>query len=92
MANELRQFLALIVFGNIENLILASQGVAAGVNPIVLACLSLCAVVCWLLIGTFATKAEMKYARYINFIGGFAIFVLGIQAMLGAIPGMLAFF
>ena len=40
LANELRQFLALIVFGNIENLILASQGVAAGVNPIVLACLS----------------------------------------------------
>lgn len=92
MADELRQFLALIVFGNIENLILASQGVAACVNPFVLACLSLCAVICWLLIGTFATKAAMKYARYINFVGGFAIFVLGIQAMLKAIPGMLAFF
>lgn len=92
MADELRQFLALIVFGNIENLILAAQGVAAHVNPIGLAFLSLCAVVCWLLLGTFATKAAMKYARYINFVGGFAIFVLGIQAMLGAIPGMLAFF
>lgn len=92
MADELRQFLALIVFGNIENLILAAQGVAAHVNPVGLACLSLCAVVCWLLLGTFATKAAMKYARYINFVGGFAIFVLGIQAMLGAIPGMLAFF
>ncbi len=92
MADELRQFLALIVFGNIENLILASQGVSAGVNPIGLACLSLCAVLCWLLIGTFATKAAMKYARYINFIGGFAIFVLGLQAMLESIPGILSFF
>ena len=92
MADDLKQFLALIVFGNIENLILAAQGVAAGVNPIGLAILSLCAVVCWLLIGTFGTKIAMKYARYINFIGGFAIFVLGIQAMLESIPGMLAFF
>lgn len=92
VADELRQFLALIVFGNIENLILASQGVSAGVNPIGLAFLSLCAVLCWLLIGTFATKAAMKYARYINFIGGFAIFALGIQAMLEALPGMFAFF
>ena len=92
MENELKPFIILIVFGNIENLILAAQGVAASVNPIGLACLSLCAVLCWLLIGTFATKAAMKYARYINFIGGFAIFVLGIQAMLNAIPGMFAFF
>ena len=92
MASELRQFIVLLVFGNIENLILAAQGVAAGVNPIGLAILSLCAVVCWLLIGTFGTKIAMKYARYINFIGGFAIFVLGIQAMLESIPGMLAFF
>ncbi|WP_295591364.1 hypothetical protein [uncultured Methanobrevibacter sp.] len=92
MAGELRQFLVLIVFGNIENLILAAQGVAASVNPVGLACLSLCAVVCWLLIGTFGTRFAMKYARYINFIGGFAIFVLGLQAMLGAFPGMLAFF
>ena len=84
MDGELRQFMVLIVFGNIENLILAAQGVAAHVNPIGLACLSLCAVVCWLLIGTFGTKMAMKYARYINFIGGFAIFVLGIQAMLEA--------
>ncbi len=92
MANEIRQFLALIVFGNIENLILAAQGVAAHVNPVGLAILSLIAVVCWLLIGTFGTKFAMKYARYINFIGGLAIFILGIQAIMGAIPGMLAFF
>lgn len=92
MADDLKQFIVLIVFGNIENLILAAQGVAASVNPIGLAFLSLCAVVSWLLIGTFGTKIAMKYARYINFIGGFAIFVLGVQSMLKAIPGMLAFF
>lgn len=92
MWEDLKQFAVLIVFGNIENLILAAQGVSAHVNPVGLACLSLLAVVCWLLIGTFGTKIAMKYAKYINFIGGFAIFVLGIQAMLGAIPGMLAFF
>ena len=92
MDSELRQFLALIVFGNIENLILAAQGVAAHVNPLGLAILSLIAVVCWLLIGTFGTKFAMKYARYINFIGGLAIFILGVQAIMGAIPGMLAFF
>ncbi len=92
MDPELRHFSALLIFGNIENLILAAQGVAAHVNPFILACLSLIAVVCWLLIGTFGTKVAMKYARYINFIGGLAIFILGIQAMMGALPGMLAFF
>ena len=73
-------------------MILAAQGVAAHVNPLGLACLSLCAVVCWLLIGTFGTRFAMKYARYINFIGGFAIFVLGLQAMVESIPGILSFF
>lgn len=92
MASEIRQFLALLVFGNIENLILAAQGVAAHVNPIGLAILSLIAVICWLAIGTFGTKIAMKYARYINFIGGLAIFILGIQAMLESLPGILVFF
>ena len=92
MAGELKQFSALLLFGNIENLILAAQGVAYSVNPLGLAILSLIAVVCWILIGTFGTRIAMKYARYINFIGGLAIFILGVQAMIGAIPGMLAFF
>ena len=92
VADDLKQFLVLIVFGNIENLIFAAQGVAASVNPMGLACLSLCAVVCWLLIGTFGTRWAMKYARYINFIGGFAIFILGLQAMAESIPGILSFF
>lgn len=91
MDPEIMHFLPLIVFGNIENLILAAQGVAAAVNPVTLAMLSFAAVICWLLIGTFGTRWAMKYARYINFIGGLAIFILGIQAMVGAIPGMLAF-
>ena len=92
MTNEIKQFSALLIFGNIENLILAAQGVNAHVDPLGLACLSLTAVVFWLLIGTFGTKIAMKYARYINFIGGLAIFILGIQAMLESLPGMLAFF
>ena len=92
MDQELKHFSVLLVFGNIENLILAAQGVNAHVNPLGLAILSLIAVCCWLLIGTFGTKVAMKYARAINFVGGLAIFILGIQAMLESIPGMLAFF
>lgn len=92
MFSDLKPFLILLVFGNIENLILAAQGVAAHVDPVGLAALSFCAVICWFLIGTFGTRIAMKYARYINFIGGLAIFILGIQAMMGAIPGVLEFF
>ena len=92
MSSEIKQFSILILFGNIENLILAAQGVDAHVDPLGLACLSLLAVVCWFLIGTFGTRVAIKYARYINFIGGLAIFILGVQAMLESIPGILAFF
>ncbi|MBQ6629003.1 MAG: hypothetical protein IJH65_09325 [Methanobrevibacter sp.] len=92
MFAEIKQFSILILFGNIENLILAAQGVDAHVDPLGLACLSLLAVVCWFLIGTFGTRVAIKYARYINFIGGLAIFILGVQAMLESIPGILAFF
>ena len=92
MLNELKPFIGLLIFGNIENLILAAQGVGAGVDPVGLAALSLIAVICWFLIGTFGTKAAIKYARHINFIGGLAIFILGIQAMVESIPGILKFF
>ena len=92
MTSDIKQFSILILFGNIENLILAAQGVEAHVNPLGLACLSLLAVICWFLIGTFGTKIAMKYARYINFIGGLAIFILGAQAMLESIPGIMTFF
>ena len=92
MDQELKHFSVLLVFGNIENLILAAQGVDAHVNPLGLAILSLMAVCFWLIIGTFGTRFAMKYARIINFIGGLAIFILGIQAMMHSIPGMLEFF
>ena len=92
MDNELKPFLGLILFGNIENLILAAQGVGAGVNPVGLAILSFIAVFCWFLIGTFGTRVAIKYARHINFIGGLAIFILGIQAMVESIPGIMSFF
>jgi hypothetical protein len=92
MDNELKPFLGLIIFGNIENLILSAQGVGAGVNPIGLAILSFIAVFCWLLIGTFGTRIAIKYAKHINFIGGLAIFILGIQAMVESIPGIMSFF
>ena len=92
MLDDLKPFIILLVFGNIENLILAAQGVAAAVNPLGLALLSLLAAASWLLIGTFGTKIALKYAKYINFIGGLAIFILGLQAMMQSLPGILSFF
>ena len=77
-------FTGLIIFGNIENLILASQGAVAHVNPLILGGLSLIAVIIWLLLGTYGTKIAIKYADYIEIFGGVAIIVLGIQSMLEA--------
>lgn len=77
-------FTGLLIFGNIENLILSSQGAVAGVDPVTLLVLSLIAVVLWLLIGTYGTKMAIKYADYIEIVGGVAIILLGIQAMLEA--------
>ena len=74
-------FTGLLIFGNIENLILASQGAVAHVNPIILSVLSIIAVILWLLLGT---KVAIKYADYIEIIGGVAIIILGIQSMLEA--------
>ncbi|MBQ2612898.1 MAG: hypothetical protein IJG19_03355 [Methanobrevibacter sp.] len=77
-------FTGLLIFGNIENLILASQGAVAHVDPFILSILSLIAVVIWLLIGTYGTKVAIKYADYIEIFGGVAIIILGIQSMLEA--------
>ena len=77
-------FIGLIIFGNIENLVLASQGAVAHVNPYILGGLSLIAVIIWLLIGTYGTKVAIKYADYIEIFGGIAIIVLGVQSMLEA--------
>ncbi|MBQ2961785.1 hypothetical protein [Methanobrevibacter sp.] len=79
--------ISLIVFGNIENLILASQGVVKAANPLKLAIFSLIVVLAWLIIGTVCTQQLEAYGIYIEFIGGFAIFVLGIQSMIEAVKG-----
>ena len=80
--------MGLIIFGNIENLILASQGVVQGVDAKVLGGLSIFAVIIWLIIGTVATDFAIQYANYINFIGGLAIFILGIQAVVEAVKNI----
>ena len=77
--------MSLIIFGNIENLILSSQGVVAKVDPLKLGLLSIAIVIIWLIIGTLASNALFDYIEYIDFIGGLAIFILGIDSMYGAI-------
>ena len=49
-------FTGLLVFGNIENLILASQGAVAHVDPFILSGLSLIAVVIWLFISKYLVE------------------------------------
>jgi len=78
-------FIGLIIFGNIENLILASQGVVSGVNPKVLGLLSIIIVIMWLFIGFVATDLAMEYSKHISFIGGLAIVILGVQSVHGAV-------
>ena len=80
-------FVGLIIFGNIENLVLSSQGVVAGVNPVKLAVASFIAVFCWLAIGTFGTQIALPYVDFIDFAGGFVIFILGAKSMLESIRG-----
>lgn len=87
MLEQYLPFVGLIVFGNIENLVLSSQGVVAGVNPLKLAIVSILCVSMWLIVGTFATQIFYQYVDFINFIGGFAIFVLGLQAMIQSVRG-----
>ena len=88
MINLLEQyipFIGLIIFGNIENLILASQGVVNGVNPKVLGLLSIIVVIIWLFIGFVATDLAIQYSNYISFIGGLAIFILGLISIKDAV-------
>ncbi len=77
-----RQYWGLLVFGNIENLVLACQGVVAGVNPIGLGILALIAVSAWLIIGTYGTRVAIRYSRVISFAGGLIIFILGLETIL----------
>lgn len=85
MLEEFIPFVGLIIFGNIENLILASQGVVNGVNPKILGLLSIIAVIIWLFIGFVAADLAMQYSRYIIFIGGLAIVILGIISVRDAV-------
>ena len=85
MLEEFLPFVGLIIFGNIENLILASQGVVAGVNPKVLGLLSIFIVIIWLVIGFVATDIAMQYSNYITFIGGLAIVILGVKSIIDAV-------
>ena len=87
MLEQFLPFVGLIIFGNIENLVLSSQGVVAGVNPIKLGIASIICVSLWLIIGTFGTQLLIDYVDFIEFIGGLAIFVLGLQAMVESIRG-----
>ncbi|MBQ2225970.1 MAG: hypothetical protein II426_00235 [Methanobrevibacter sp.] len=87
MLEQYLPFVALIIFGNIENLVLSSQGVVAGVNPLKLAIASILCVSMWLIIGTFGTQLLINYVDFIDFLGGLAIFILGAQAMITSIRG-----
>ncbi|MBQ6138989.1 MAG: hypothetical protein IJI80_04865 [Methanobrevibacter sp.] len=88
MLEQYMPFMGLIIFGNIENLILSSQGVVGGVDPKTLGGLSIIVVILWLFIGTIATDIAMQYADIITFIGGFAIFVLGVKAVCDAVKNI----
>jgi hypothetical protein len=85
MLEEYLPFMWLIIFGNIENLILSSQGVVKGVDPKILGGLSILIVIIWQILGTVLTDAAMQYSNVINFIGGLAIFILGVQSVYGAV-------
>jgi putative Mn2+ efflux pump MntP len=87
MLEQYLPFVALIIFGNIENLVLSSQGVVAGVNPLKLGIASFICVAMWLAIGTFGTQILIDYVSFIEFLGGLAIFILGAQAMFRSIRG-----
>ena len=88
MLEQYLPFVGLIIFGNIENLVLSSQGVVAGVNPVKLGIVSILFVMGWLFIGKVGTSMLMQYVDFIDFIGGLAIFILGLQAMVESIRGV----
>lgn len=84
MFEEFLPFIGLLVFGNIENLILASQGEVKKANVLSLSIMSIIVVIAWFAIGTLLTEEAMKYSNIIDFIGGLAIFILGIQSIVEA--------
>lgn len=85
MLEEFIPFIGLLVFGNIENLILASQGEVKKANVLSLSIMSIIIVIAWFVIGALLTEEAMKYSNIINFIGGLAIFILGMQSIIEAL-------
>lgn len=81
LLEEYLPFIWLLIFGNIENLILASQGEVKKRNVLSLSIISIIIVIAWFILGTILTEEAIKYSNYINFIGGLAIFLLGIQSV-----------
>jgi putative Mn2+ efflux pump MntP len=81
MLEEYLPFLGLLIFGNIENLILASQGEVKKANVLSLSIMSIIIVVLWFIIGTVLTEQAIRYSNIIDFIGGLVIFILGIQSI-----------
>ena len=84
MLEEYLPFICLLIFGNIENLILASQGEVKKANVLSLSIMSIIVVILWFILGTILTDLALQYSNIINFIGGFAIFILGIQSVVEA--------
>ena len=64
MLEQYLHFMGLIIFGNIENLILSSQGVVQGVDPKVLGGLSIIAVIIDVIWIRF-----MVYSFFLDYIG-----------------------
>ena len=85
MLEEFLPFLGLLVFGNIENLILSSQAVVKKANVLTISITSIVIVILWFIVGTVLTAEAMRYSNIIDFIGGLAIFLLGIDSIYQAI-------
>ncbi len=88
MLEEFLPFLGLLIFGNIENLILSSQAVVKKKNVLTISIVSIAIVIIWFIIGTVLTEEAMKYSNIIDFIGGLAIFILGLQSVIEARKSM----
>ena len=69
MLEEYIPFIGLLIFGNIENLVLSSQGVVAGANILKLSIYSIICVLIWLIVGTVGATVAAQYASFIDFVG-----------------------
>ncbi|MBO7719292.1 MAG: hypothetical protein J6S29_03970, partial [Methanosphaera sp.] len=65
MLEEYLPFIGLLIFGNIENLILASQGEVKKANVLSLSIMSIIAVILWFILGTAVTDIALQYSNII---------------------------